>query len=97
LSPGNIQDFDALLVIHAYAVDKDIQTYAKHSSLFDLCSQNVSCHMQDSLSLSKKVHMLQSSLVLLLVFEEQHCIVKFWLGFTTERASKLYIATFAEE
>jgi hypothetical protein len=50
-----------------------------------------------TLALCKKVHMLQSSLELILVFEEQHLMVKFWLGLTTERASKLYIATFAEE
>jgi hypothetical protein len=53
--------------------------------------------ISQALSLCKKVHMLQSSLILLLVVDEQHCMVKFWLGFTTERASKLYIATFAEE
>jgi hypothetical protein len=42
-----------LLVTHAYAADKDIQIYATHSSLFDLCLQIVSCHMQDSLPLQK--------------------------------------------
>jgi hypothetical protein len=50
-----------------------------------------------ALSLCKKVHMLQSSLASLLVFEEQHCMVKFGLGLPTERASKLYITTLAEE
>jgi hypothetical protein len=50
-----------------------------------------------ALSHCKKVHMLQSSLVWLLAFEEQYRVVKFGLGFTTERASKLYIAAFAEE
>jgi hypothetical protein len=45
-----------LLVTHAYPVDKDIQTYAKHSSLFDLCLQNVSFHMPSSLPLQKSPH-----------------------------------------
>jgi hypothetical protein len=45
-----------LLVTHAHGVDKDIQTYAKHSSLFDLCLQNVSCHMPSSLPLHKSPH-----------------------------------------
>jgi hypothetical protein len=45
-----------LLVTHAYAVEKGIQTYAKHSSLFDLCLQNVSCHMPSSLPLQKSPH-----------------------------------------
>jgi hypothetical protein len=45
-----------MLVTHAYAVDKDIQTYAKYSSLFDLCLQNVSFHMPSSLPLQKSPH-----------------------------------------
>ncbi len=45
-----------LLVTYAYAVDRDIQTYAEHSYLFDLCLQNVSCHMPSSLSLQNGPH-----------------------------------------
>ncbi len=52
-----------LLVTHAYAVDKDIQTYAKHLSLFDLCLQNVSCHMPSSLPLQKPHVAVLSSIV----------------------------------
>jgi hypothetical protein len=96
LSPGNIQDFDTLACTHAYPVDKDIQTYAKHSSLFDLCLQNVSFHMPSSLLVQKSPHLAVLSSIII-GFEEQHCMVKFGLGLTTERASKLYITTFAEE
>ncbi len=45
-----------LLVTHAYVVDKDIQTYAKYSSLFDMCLQNVSFHILSSLALQKSAH-----------------------------------------